>query len=211
MRNAAVIGLALLAAASGAGCGAGRGRGSAPTPTRSQGAAPPAEPPGLSILRNDCLACHTEDLIRQQRLTKAQWAKVIDKMQKWGAPTEPENVGTLTGYLGAAFGREAGGFTPASVTAGEAAAIFLPLADGPFASGSRERGLELYQDECAACHGEDGRGTDLGVGLAGRRVLDRGSEFATTIRAGRARMPGFEQTTDSEIGNLLAYLRSVQR
>jgi mono/diheme cytochrome c family protein len=160
-------------------------------------------------VRNDCLGCHSEDLLRQQRLTPRQWAKTIEKMRGWGAPTDPQSVDPLAAYLASAYSGEPAAFTPETLPSEEAARLFDPLPAGPMAAGSAARGLGLYRDRCLACHGEDGRGGPEGVALTGRRVLDRAPDFLKTVRDGRGRMPGFEDTTDAETADLLAYLRSL--
>lgn len=67
-------------------------------------AAPPAaetvlapEPP--QGFRERCLVCHDEDVIRQQRLTPAQWEREINKMMGWGARVQPEDRQFLLQYL----------------------------------------------------------------------------------------------------------------
>jgi DMSO/TMAO reductase YedYZ molybdopterin-dependent catalytic subunit len=49
--------------------------------------------------RETCLICHDEDVIRQQRLTRAQWDREITKMTGWGARVESERRETLLDYL----------------------------------------------------------------------------------------------------------------
>lgn len=198
MSRAALLCLALLTTS----CAVERSREQPPLPA-------PAESAGAGILRNDCLACHTEDLIRQQRLTPAQWAKTIDKMRKWGSPTEPEDVEALTAYLASSYSSDTGPYLPETLSAKKTAAVFEALPDGPFSGGDREGGRLLYGDRCAPCHGDDGRGGEMGVGLLGRHVIDRAREFAAVVRAGRARMPGYEEATDVEVAALLAYLRTL--
>jgi DMSO/TMAO reductase YedYZ molybdopterin-dependent catalytic subunit len=55
------------------------------------------EPPA-SILQR-CLVCHDADVIRQQRLTRAQWNRELDKMINWGARVTPEDREPLIEYL----------------------------------------------------------------------------------------------------------------
>ena len=55
-----------------------------PTP----GAARVAQP---DAFKNACLACHDEDVIRQQHLTRAQWGGEINKMIGWGARVRDED------------------------------------------------------------------------------------------------------------------------
>jgi len=203
VRGAGVLVLSLLAC----GCALERGR---ETPAPPAASLPhEVEQAGVESFRNDCLACHSEDLVRQQRLTKAQWAKNLDKMRGWGSPTEPENIEALTTYLAAAFHREAGSYAPETIPAEKVPALFDALPDGPFGGGDRERGRALYADRCAPCHGDDARGGEMGTALAGRLCLDRAAEIAEIVRVGRARMPGNEETTDAEVRDLLAYLRSL--
>jgi DMSO/TMAO reductase YedYZ molybdopterin-dependent catalytic subunit len=62
---------------------------------------PPPQPSGSSLAppsayKNACLVCHDEDVIRQQRLTRAQWDREINKMTGWGAKVGDEN---RTGFL----------------------------------------------------------------------------------------------------------------
>jgi hypothetical protein len=65
--------------------------------------AAPLEParlnePAPSILQR-CLVCHDDDVIRQQRLTRAQWNREVDKMINWGARVAPEDREPLIDYL----------------------------------------------------------------------------------------------------------------
>lgn len=71
----------------------------APTPadeTRSE----PIDPK----LRSACVACHRDDVIRQQRLTRDQWDRELTKMANWGAQVKPEERSTLLDYLSRTFG-----------------------------------------------------------------------------------------------------------
>jgi len=58
-------------------------------------------PPAYS---DTCLSCHEEDVIRQQRLTRAQWDREVTKMTNWGAPVKPENRDSILNYLASRFG-----------------------------------------------------------------------------------------------------------
>jgi len=202
VRVAAVVGIIAVAA----GCVA--------EPVRrppAQGSVTPstAPDPDAAMLGHDCLACHSGDLVLQQRLTDKQWAKALEKMRTWGAPTEDEGVAPLLAQLVAIGEREAGTVEPRVLTVEEAGRLFARLPDGRFAGGSAARGRTLYAHECAACHADDAKGGTMGVALAGTHVLDRAPEFAAIVRAGRGRMPSYDRATDAEIANFLAYLRSL--
>ena len=43
-------------------------------------------------------------MIRQQRLTRVQWGREIDKMMRWGAPVKPEDRDGFLDYLTSNFG-----------------------------------------------------------------------------------------------------------
>jgi DMSO/TMAO reductase YedYZ molybdopterin-dependent catalytic subunit len=61
--------------------------------------------PGMpETYSSTCLGCHEEDVIRQQRLTRAQWDREITKMTNWGAPVKPENRDSILNYLVQQFG-----------------------------------------------------------------------------------------------------------
>jgi cytochrome c553 len=68
----------------------------------AQSAAPAAAPP--AAFANACTACHQDDVIRQQRLTRAQWDAEINKMVGWGARVADQDRSTLLDYLVGAFG-----------------------------------------------------------------------------------------------------------
>jgi mono/diheme cytochrome c family protein len=178
------------------------------TPAAAPNTAPPAaaEAATADIVRDHCLTCHSEDLLRQQRLTAAQWTKTIDKMRKWGS-TLPENRAEgLAAFLARQYGREAGPWAAESIPAPKAAELFAPQPAAAFAGGDRARGLALYADRCQPCHEEAGRGGEGSVTIAGRRILDRPADLAELIRTGRGDMPSFDETTNAEIADLIAYL-----
>ncbi|HEX4824147.1 MAG TPA: c-type cytochrome [Candidatus Polarisedimenticolaceae bacterium] len=171
---------------------------------------PESHPVDTAFLKNDCVACHTADLVAQQRLTDKQWPKSVDKMRGWGAPTEDDEVQPLlAGLLGVAS-RDAGPYVPKTISAHEAAQLFTTAPDGKLGGGDVKKGRDLYADRCSPCHADDARGGTMGVALAGRHVLDRAPDFARAIRAGRGRMPEYPETTDAEIADMIAYLRSIK-
>jgi len=46
-----------------------------------------------------CRACHDDDLVVQQRLTREGWGREVDKMIRWGARVTPEERGPLVEFL----------------------------------------------------------------------------------------------------------------
>jgi mono/diheme cytochrome c family protein len=166
---------------------------------------------GVTMFRDDCLACHTGDLVRQQRLTDKQWGKTLEKMRTWGAPTGDEGVQPLLAHLEAIGPVGAGPYRPQILSVDQAAELFARQPDGAFARGNAKSGETLYGDQCAPCHGDQAEGGAMGVALAGRHILDRALDLALVVRAGRGRMPAFESVTDTEIADEIAYLRSLSR
>jgi hypothetical protein len=71
------------------------------------GAVKPAEdlPPGAMQAKatTSCLECHEARIILQQRLSKATWAKEVDKMIKWGAVVDAADRDALIDYLSSNF------------------------------------------------------------------------------------------------------------
>ena len=72
------------------------------TPERAQPSAVNVAQP--AAFRNACIACHDQDVIEQQRLTRAQWDLEINKMVGWGAKVREEDRGGLLDYLSSNFG-----------------------------------------------------------------------------------------------------------
>ena len=69
---------------------------------RVQPVAAAIEPP--SGFKSACLACHDEDVIRQQRLSRAQWDGEINKMTGWGAKVSDQDRSALLDYLAGRYG-----------------------------------------------------------------------------------------------------------
>jgi hypothetical protein len=61
----------------------------------------PQQPRGF---RDACLGCHSTEPIRQQRLTREQWNREIDKMAGWGAAVKPEDREGLLSFLSTNYG-----------------------------------------------------------------------------------------------------------
>ena len=89
----------------------GRAQGQAPT-----GAAlPPGE--GSDVARGRCLTCHGVDLIAQQRLTRDEWGREVDKMVAWGAGVTGSERPRLLDFLASQFGKAAQPRLPNTATA----------------------------------------------------------------------------------------------
>ena len=59
-----------------------------------------------------CTECHDARIILQQRLSKAAWAKEVDKMVKWGALVEPNDRDALIEYLSTNFTQDQPPYEP---------------------------------------------------------------------------------------------------
>jgi hypothetical protein len=51
-----------------------------------------------------CRACHADDLVTQQRLTRDGWGREVDKMIRWGARVTPEERSPLVEFLASRWG-----------------------------------------------------------------------------------------------------------
>jgi mono/diheme cytochrome c family protein len=175
------------------------------------GAATPMVSPdrGAELVAANCQACHTEEMLRQQRLTATQWEKVVKKMAGWGANVDADDLPVVARYLGVEYGPDAGSYQPPVVAAALVSRETAPLEDGVFAGGNVARGGSLFAARCAPCHGADARG-QIGVNLVDRPLLYRAADFAKTVRDGRAKMPAQPATSDGEVSDLLAHLRTLR-
>lgn len=68
--------------------------------------------PGREIAAKACLICHSSDILRQQRLTEAQWAASVNKMIGWGADVPEGKKDALVKYLASHFGPDNDRFQP---------------------------------------------------------------------------------------------------
>jgi mono/diheme cytochrome c family protein len=60
-----------------------------------------ANGPGADAINNNCLACHSADMVlNQPALPKAQWQAEVDKMRTaYKAPIDPKDVDAILNYL----------------------------------------------------------------------------------------------------------------
>ena len=58
--------------------------------------------------QQSCIGCHEEDVIAQQRLTRAQWDRELTKMTNWGAKVAPSERNEILDFLTKRFGPRRG-------------------------------------------------------------------------------------------------------
>ena len=78
------------------------GSGPAPAATRIPVTAPTLSPP--PAFKSACVACHEDDVISQQRLTRPQWEAEINKMIGWGAKVSDQDRIALLEFLARSYG-----------------------------------------------------------------------------------------------------------
>lgn len=100
--------------------------------TQAAGASPPPEA-AAPFAAPECLSCHDDDLIAQQRLSAAGWSREVDKMTRWGAPVPAERKDALVADLAARYGPGVAA-RPAMVN---------------------KRGEDVFSRACLVCHGAD--------------------------------------------------------
>jgi alcohol dehydrogenase (cytochrome c) len=77
---------------------------------------------------------------------------------------------------------------------------------------SAERGRQVFASRCAACHGTEGGGGELGPSIVARVPLRNDAELEAVIREGLpgAGMPAFGSLSKAETGDLVAFLRTLK-
>jgi mono/diheme cytochrome c family protein len=160
-------------------------------------------------MQENCLICHSEELITTARLTEKQWKAEVEKMVGWGSPLPKEQQDPLIEYLASQYPDTAPPAPLRTMSLAEAEATIRPLAPNrPQPVGDPARGAPLYASQCANCHGPDGRGAELGPNLVGIPRLLRPKEFNGYVRHGLNRMPGFAAVLKPEQeADILAWLR----
>jgi mono/diheme cytochrome c family protein len=161
-------------------------------------------------MQENCLICHSEEMIATARLTSKQWKAEVEKMVGWGSPLPKEQEEPLIEYLASQFPDTAPPAELRRVTLRDAEAPLHPeVATGlARAVGDPSKGAPLYASQCANCHGPDARGADLGPNIVGVPILLRPTDYAGVIRKGLRRMPAFGATLKPEQeADILAWLR----
>lgn len=168
---------------------------------------------GSLVHRNNCLMCHSSELVESQRLTKAQWEAEVAKMVGWGAPVAKEEEADLLAFLTTSFGSDRP--IPAPIrrpvagpeTDREDAAVGSVRDLRELEPADLGRGAKLFATHCASCHGPTALGGDVGTNLVEKPILLRPKVFREVVRKGRNKMPSFESVLNNsgEI-DLLAWL-----
>ncbi len=104
------------------------------------------EAPGREDVYYTCSACHSINLVRQQRLSRDAWDDLLDWMVKeQGMPEpDPEEREILLGYLSEAYGVKEGAPVQRVARVGDPEAMLAAMPDHP--------GKEEVFYTCSACH-----------------------------------------------------------
>ena len=59
---------------------------------------------GKAKVEAACYACHSADLLAQQRLNEKQWTAAVEKMMRWGAVVPADDKDAIIKYLARHYG-----------------------------------------------------------------------------------------------------------
>jgi hypothetical protein len=90
-RSPAALIPAALVAGLAVGLAAGR------TPAQPANPLPPGE--HMPLVLGACIPCHSAEMVAQQRLDRATWEAIVDRMVAYGAPITPETRPLILDYL----------------------------------------------------------------------------------------------------------------
>jgi mono/diheme cytochrome c family protein len=160
-------------------------------------------------MQENCLICHSEEMISTQRLTTAQWKAEVEKMVGWGAPLPQELQQPLIDYLSSRYSDQTARVRSERTTYAKAWDSVRPVAIKESKSSDQTgRAEKLFAVNCASCHGNDAQGAELGPNLVEKAILLRPVDYDGIVRKGLRRMPGFEAVLKpADEADLLAWLR----
>lgn len=180
----------------------------------------PPEPEGQALYQRYCMACHDDGRYGRWDKTFQRFVPAIRGAAFLRTEDDEclaENIAQgRPGTLMPGWGPKAGGLADKEIHAlvswlrGSTASVSLPAAPP---HGAPERGRALFLQNCAGCHGVEGKG---GIAPALNNPVFQtaatDSFIAETIRAGREHtaMPSFGRAGfgQQEIGDLLAFVRN---
>jgi hypothetical protein len=53
----------------------------------------------MALVLGACIPCHSPETVAQQRLDRATWEAIVDRMISYGAPITPETRPLILDYL----------------------------------------------------------------------------------------------------------------
>jgi mono/diheme cytochrome c family protein len=101
------------------------------------------------------------------------------------------------------------------VTLGLACVAVLPSVGGsPAATATAAgHGRRIFAQDCASCHDVSGTGFKSGPVLKGyyhgRQPHSTDSAVRALLKSGKGKMPAFKALSDSQTGDLIAYLKTL--
>ena len=166
--------------------------------------------PGANLVYAKCRTCHDlQYVVDAKGLVPAQWQAVVASMHDYGLTATKEEDAALVQYLTTYLGPNPPPATPASGAKGAAA-----------------DGRALYLQNCATCHGPDGRGQPgLIPPLAGNPDLarDNGKFPVAVVLHGmegpidvagatyNSAMPPFDHLSDAQIAAVVKFVDDAFR
>ncbi len=163
-------------------------------------------------IQENCLICHSEDMIAGQRLTPVQWKAEIEKMINWGAPLPKNEESPLIDYLAKHYSDRSTPPVPIKLALKDVGTreSHGPGRDPASVEGDLGNGARFFAANCATCHGSAGLGGDLGPSLARKPILAYPGEYEKIVRQGIRRMPGFQAILKpKDPSDVLTWLRSL--
>jgi cbb3-type cytochrome c oxidase subunit III len=96
-------------------------------------------------------------------------------------------------------------------------AVLLAIPALSQAQKNQRRGQEIFQEQCAGCHGPDGHAqTDMGKALEAADLTSEAiqqkseSELSKSVKGGKGKMPAFEnKLADDEIKAVLTHVKQL--
>lgn len=164
-------------------------------------------PRAEALIMARCSVCHSADLITQQRLPRARWEAIVEKMMKWGAELSHDEAQLLLQYLTARYHPGAPDNLPPlehgkDKTDGRKEAF---NSDSP-KIGVASRGAGLFEHNCRSCHGVGAMG-GIGPSLVKNPILKREEGFWQVVVHGRGPMPAWGSVlSEQDIADLYAWL-----